>query len=502
MKDCISGKRRFVQFESTVTHKSGRTVDIFINASAAVFEGQPAAIGVVIDISARKQAETALRTSESKYANALKIIDAADWEYDVLADRFIFNENFYRIFRTTAEAVGGYTMNSAEYARRFVHPDDREIVGAEVKAAIETNDPDFSRTLEHRTVYGDGTTGWISVRFFITKDQAGRTIKTNGVNQDITKQKEAEVEIINLSRFPQENPNPVLRFSPGGTITFANMSAQPLLNLWGRAVGQLLPDDWVAIASEVLSSGVSKAVEVTCGERVYSVTLSANPAADFVNAYGLDITQRKEGEQALAASELKLHTALSNMSQGLVMLDAEGRLTLFNSRHAEMYGLPHDQIQMGMTVAELMALVGSNSGVRDLDPEGTFAEVDKVIRGGEGGIYIQNLSDGRSIAATYRPMPDGGLLVTFEDITQRKLAEQALTASEAKLQGRTVEHDAGPGDARCKGQDDLVQSSLRRDFRAAARREPAGHDHTGAFGACSFTLGCPPCGPRGWARSD
>ena len=67
VKDCISGKRRFVQFESTVTHKSGRTVDIFINASAAVFEGQPAAIGVVIDISARKQVEAALRASEAKY---------------------------------------------------------------------------------------------------------------------------------------------------------------------------------------------------------------------------------------------------------------------------------------------------------------------------------------------------------------------------------------------------------------------------------------------------
>ena len=64
VKDCISGKRRFVQFESAITHKNGNTVDVFINASAAIFEGRPAVIGAVIDISARKQMEVALADSE------------------------------------------------------------------------------------------------------------------------------------------------------------------------------------------------------------------------------------------------------------------------------------------------------------------------------------------------------------------------------------------------------------------------------------------------------
>ncbi len=72
----------------------------------------------------------------------------------------------------------------------------------------------------------------------------------------------------------------------------------------------------------------------------------------------IDISARKQMEAALAASELKLQTALSNMSQGLMMFDAEGRLMLSNSRHAEMYGLPKDQILPGMTVPELMALAG------------------------------------------------------------------------------------------------------------------------------------------------
>ncbi len=46
------------------------------------------------------------------------------WEYDVAEDLFTFNDQFYKIFRTTAEEVGGYKMSSADYARQFVHPDD------------------------------------------------------------------------------------------------------------------------------------------------------------------------------------------------------------------------------------------------------------------------------------------------------------------------------------------------------------------------------------------
>ncbi len=195
LADCLSGKRRFVQMESTVTHKNGKTVDIFIDASAAVFEGQPAAIGAVIDISARKQAEAELRASEEKYANALKMVDAADWEYDVLTDLFTFNDDFYRLCRTTAEEVGGYTMSSADFIQRFIHPDEIASIGAEMQAAIETTDPDFSQFSERRIIFGDGTPGYVSVRLFIVKDEAGRTIKCHGAYQDITKRKQTELAL-------------------------------------------------------------------------------------------------------------------------------------------------------------------------------------------------------------------------------------------------------------------------------------------------------------------
>ena len=61
-----------------------------------------------------------------------------------------------------------------------------------MQKAIDTNDPNYSRQIEHRIIYADGTVGYITVRFVIEKDADGRTVKTYGVNQDITERKRAE----------------------------------------------------------------------------------------------------------------------------------------------------------------------------------------------------------------------------------------------------------------------------------------------------------------------
>ncbi len=133
-----------------------------------------------------------LRASEARMSRALQMAHAGYWDYDVERDLFTFNDDFYRIFRTTAAEVGGYQMSSADYARRFIHPADAGMVAEEVRAAIEATDPDFERQVEHRILYADGRIGHMTVRFFIVKDEQGRTVRTYGVNQDVTERKRAE----------------------------------------------------------------------------------------------------------------------------------------------------------------------------------------------------------------------------------------------------------------------------------------------------------------------
>jgi PAS domain S-box-containing protein len=149
-------------------------------------------VAVYTDETARKMFEEERENLQAQLSNALEMARLGHWEFDVVNDLFTFNDHFYKIFHTTAEQIGGYTMSSAEYAHRFVHPDDMYVVEKEIRKAIETTDPHFSRQLEHRVLYANGTVGYVTVRFFIVKDAQGRTAKTYGVNQDITDRKRAE----------------------------------------------------------------------------------------------------------------------------------------------------------------------------------------------------------------------------------------------------------------------------------------------------------------------
>jgi PAS domain S-box-containing protein len=179
-------------YEAVALKKDGSAFPIEIHSKTIPFHGKMVRAATVQDITERKRAEEALRTSEAQLSNAMEIAKLGYWEYDVAEDIFTFNDHFYEIFRTTAEKVGGYKMSSEQYAKQFIHPDDISLVGIEIRKAIETTDQNFSRQLDHRIIYADGEIGYISVRFFIVKDSHGRTVKTYGANQDITKRKQTE----------------------------------------------------------------------------------------------------------------------------------------------------------------------------------------------------------------------------------------------------------------------------------------------------------------------
>jgi len=155
---------------------------------------------IIRDITERKKTEQILRESEKQLSIAAQIAKLGYWEYDTIKDLFTFSDQFYSIFRTTAEKVGGYQMSWEQYAEKFIHPDDINIVKAETEKALSTGDPYSSRQLEHRMVYADGETGYITVNFYIVKDDHGRIIKKFGVNQDITERKKVEQEVLEYNK--------------------------------------------------------------------------------------------------------------------------------------------------------------------------------------------------------------------------------------------------------------------------------------------------------------
>lgn len=114
------------------------------------------------------------------------------WEFDPSTAQFAFNDQYYSLHGTTAEAAGGYVMSAEIFASRYVHPDDARSVGEDIQRAIETGDSNFQVQKEMRILRADGEPRDVTVWFRIEKDPQGRTTKLLGVNQDITERKQAE----------------------------------------------------------------------------------------------------------------------------------------------------------------------------------------------------------------------------------------------------------------------------------------------------------------------
>ncbi len=183
-----------------INQKTGNLVDVhaMIFAITDPATGKPQYMAnVSLDISDRKQAEVALRTSQILLTEAMNLAHMAHWELDVPTGIFTFNDRFYALYGTTAEREGGYQMPAEVYARIFVHPDDMLVVSDEITNAITATDPDFTRQIEHRIIRRDREVRHIIVRFGITKDAEGRTMKAHGANQDITERKQMEEALHN-----------------------------------------------------------------------------------------------------------------------------------------------------------------------------------------------------------------------------------------------------------------------------------------------------------------
>jgi len=126
----------------------------------------------------------------TQLSEALSIAKLANWEYDVERDVFIFNDQFYSIFRTTAEQEGGYELTSEQYAERLVYPEDLPMVGVAIEKALASTDRHYRAQLEHRILYRDGSgVGYISVEVHIERDANSKILRYYGANQDITERR-------------------------------------------------------------------------------------------------------------------------------------------------------------------------------------------------------------------------------------------------------------------------------------------------------------------------
>jgi PAS domain S-box-containing protein len=309
-----------------------------------------------------------LRQNEAQLSEALKIAKLGYWEYDVANDLFHFNDQFYSIFHMTAEQAGGYQLSSAQYAQRFVHPDDLPIVGAEIEKALNSPDRHYNRQLEHRILYADGGVGYISVNINIDRDEQGKILRYYGANQDITDRKLAEQALREEQQRTQTIlesvtvPMIISRLSDS-LVMYANQALAEVGQIdltkliGGRTVDFFArPEDRNTIAEALRRQGYVTGFETQLrrgtGE-LYWALLSArviNYQNDLcVLTTYVDITERKRTEAALAQEQSLMRALMDSVTDHIYFKDLQSRFLRVSKSQADRFGLGDPAQAIGKT---------------------------------------------------------------------------------------------------------------------------------------------------------
>ncbi|MCD9027609.1 PAS domain-containing hybrid sensor histidine kinase/response regulator [Luteimonas sp. BDR2-5] len=155
-----------------------------------------------------------------------------------------------------------------------------------------------------------------------------------------------------------------------------------------------------------------------------------------------------EASQDLRFNQRLLEAALENMSQGISVVDDQLRLVAWNARYAELFGYPSSLLRVGVEVA---ALVRHNLAGGVIGPVDVEREVDKRLRHMRAGTqYVteRRLPGGAVIEIRGNPMPGGGFVATFTDVTEFRRHEQALRLANETLEQRVGERTESLDQAR------------------------------------------------------
>jgi PAS domain S-box-containing protein len=157
------------------------------------------------------------------------------------------------------------------------------------------------------------------------------------------------------------------------------------------------------------------------------------PDGGFLNTF-TDITEQRRYEQELARQSALLQATFDTMSDGLAVFDGSLRLVAFNRRYLELLGLPEDLVALGTPFA---AIIRHNATRGDYGPGDVESFVESRTRNAQSPTperFERRRLDGAVLDAARRPMPGGGFLTTFADISDRKRHEHELARQSALLQ--------------------------------------------------------------------
>jgi len=417
--------------------------------------GRPTAMGGIdTDITERKCAAEARERSEARMRGLANSIPGVIYDFFATPNGG-YTANF---ISDRAQSLLGLDPDPSDFFERFVAcipQSHRDRFAASVAEAVEEGG---SWSFETPFTKPDGTTIWL--KGLSQPERRDGRLTFNGVLLDITEQKEAEEAL----RKSQRQLDMALRGGDLGTWDANLNTGETEYNArWAAMLGYTLdeveadadfsfnhlhPGDQsqVEAAIDALARGTKDEIDLEVRMRhkdgswrwildrgrVTAWNDDGSPAR--VVGTHLDITDRKETEQALRRNHSILKAQQEASPDGILIVGADREIASYNQRFAELWNLPDEVVARG---ADEEALAWALKQVED--PDGFIAKVEALYDQPRASSHDEvRLNDGRVFERYSQPIHDGeaffGRIWYFRDITNRVEREQQLREYAANLE--------------------------------------------------------------------
>lgn len=143
-----------------------------------------------------------------------------------------------------------------------------------------------------------------------------------------------------------------------------------------------------------------------------------------------------ESAHSLQFSKGLLAATLENIDPGVSVIDQHQNLVAWNGRYLELFNYPAGMVRVGLPIGNLIRYNMERLGVSSAQIEEQVARRIAYMRGGNPHSFQRELPDGRVLKTVGGPMPDGGYVMCYTDVSSEANALKALEHARAELETR------------------------------------------------------------------
>lgn len=151
-----------------------------------------------------------------------------------------------------------------------------------------------------------------------------------------------------------------------------------------------------------------------------------------------DITEHKHREAELAEQTAILEATMENMGQGISMFDEDQKLIVRNRKILELWDYPADLVEAGAPVENLFRYNAARGEYGPGDLEDQVRIRLKLFQSSEPWVMEHLRPNGKAIEMRLTPLPSGGFVATYTDITERRQIEEALRRAKDEAEQATL----------------------------------------------------------------